>query len=215
MKKGIVWKVVIKSPFAATPSRQSFRLATFFFPPNTTDSIHPTMDPEWYKVYLVKYNIPDKILDPHMPPGRKHHAVFVKTTLGGTGHLHHVIGSISMEAGMPYENKPNHNPFKAKNFHSRELLGYTRRSTHPEKWDSVLGALPTPPRQKAPNPLKEGQYEPFKEQIGDDEFVFYEEGEEHKPLSKCTEWIELHALPALWSNNLIQKSKDEEPSTKA
>lgn len=157
----------------------------------------------WYEVYLIKFNIPDRMKDPHMPPDRKHHAIFVQTKLDGTGHMYHVIGSVATGDGMRYEGRPDYNPRLSLNFHSKELMGYTPTSAVPDRWDSVLSALLTPPLQKAFNPERGGLPEPFKERKGS-EFVFYADGETHKPMWKCNEWVDWYAKPALMSNELLR-----------
>ncbi|KAI5864898.1 hypothetical protein GGS23DRAFT_619607 [Durotheca rogersii] len=156
-----------------------------------------SMAPKFHPVYKVRSKI--AFPDPHMPPGRLHHDIFVETDPEGTGHLYTVVGDITSRGGMVYASKKAANPLGSESFHSRELLGYTPSDTHPDEWDSVLGSLPTPPQQKAPNPARHGRVEPFKQKISDYEYVFYESGEEHRPLWKCTEWIEQYAIPTLRS----------------
>ncbi|KAG5754069.1 hypothetical protein H9Q69_010129 [Fusarium xylarioides] len=161
------------------------------------------MAPEWYPVYKVKYNI--SFPDPHMPAGRLHHAIFVQTKKDRSGTLYHVTGDITSRGGMTYESKKTRNPPQSQTFHSWELLGYTHSDIHPAQWNAVLASLPTPPQQKASNPKKQGQVEPFKEKLGDYQFIFYAPGEEQQPLWKCTEWVEWYAIPALWEHGLIQQ----------
>ena len=105
---------------------------------------------------------------------------------------------------MTYESKKTGNPANSRSFHSQELLGYTYFNTHPGQWNSVLSSQPTPPQQKASNPKKHGQVEPFKEKISDHQYVFYEPEDERRPLWKCTEWVEWYAIPALQAYGLIQ-----------
>ncbi|OBS23267.1 hypothetical protein FPOA_03819 [Fusarium poae] len=159
----------------------------------------------WYSVYKVRSKM--GFPDPHMPPGRLHHAIFVQTTKDEGGMVYHVTGDITSRGGMVYESKPDQNPELSDTFHSLELLGYTSSDNHPDKWNRVLSALPTPPQQKAANPKNGGSVEPFKQKISDYEHIFYAPGEKHKPLWKCTEWVELYAIPALQKNNLIQQKK--------
>lgn len=166
------------------------------------------MAPKWHPVYKVKYTI--ALPDPHMPPGRLHHAIFVQTKKKGSGTLYHVIGDITSRGGMTYESKKTENPAGSRSFHSQELLGYAHSDAHPGQWNSVLSSLPTPPQQKASNPKKHGRVEPFKEKISEYQYVFYEPGEDRQPLWKCTEWVEWYAIPALRENGLIQ---DQTPST--
>lgn len=165
------------------------------------------MSPQWYAVYKVKYRI--ALPDPHMPPGRFHHAIFVEKKKDGSGTLHHVVGDITSRGGMNYQAKKTENPQTSRSFHSSELIGYTSSSWYPEQWESVLRSLPTPPQQKAPNPKKGGRPEPFKEYLGHHQYVFYKEGEEMHPLWKCTEWVEWYAIPALMEGGLILEQVPE------
>jgi hypothetical protein len=161
------------------------------------------MSPTWYPVHKVKYTL--ALGDPDMPPGRFHHAIFVEDKKDGSGTIYHVTGDITSRHGMSYQSKKTKDPEESRTFHSRELLGYTRSDDHPARWDSVLSTLPTPPQQKASNPKKQGRVEPFKQKLGDYEYIFYSPGEERQPLWKCTEWVEWYAIPALWEQGLIQQ----------
>ncbi|KAF5575550.1 hypothetical protein FPANT_11293 [Fusarium pseudoanthophilum] len=157
-----------------------------------------------YSVYKVKSHM--ALPDPHMPPGRFHHAIFVATRKDGSGTLYHVTGDVTSTNGMSYESRESPDPAQLEGFYSKELLGYTGSDVHPEQWDELLASLPTPPQQKASNPRKQGRVEPFKEKVADYEYVFYTDAEERKPLWKCTEWVEWHAIPALRKHGLIRSS---------
>ncbi|CAJ0542989.1 Ff.00g003540.m01.CDS01 [Fusarium sp. VM40] len=106
---------------------------------------------------------------------------------------------------MSYESKKAQDPEESRTFYSKELLGYTYSEGQPAAWDSVLSVLPTPPQQKVGNPNNRGEVEPFKEKVGEFQYIFYSPGEEQRPLWKCTEWIEWYAIPALLEHNLIQQ----------
>jgi hypothetical protein len=160
------------------------------------------MTPNWYPVYKVQYKI--ALPDPHMPPGRLHHAIFVQTNKDGSGTLYHVIGDITSTRGMTYQSKKTRDPATSESFRSRKIIGYTCSDTHPGQWTSVLSSLPTPPQQKASNPSNGGRVEPFKEKVSDYTYVFYKPGEEREPLWKCTEWVEWYAIPALEEHGLVQ-----------
>ncbi|KAI1027719.1 hypothetical protein LB504_011742 [Fusarium proliferatum] len=155
-----------------------------------------------YPVYKVKSHM--VLPDPHMPPGRFHHALFVETSKNGSGTLYHVTGDVTSANGMTYESRESPDPAQLEGFHCKESLGYTSSDAHPEQWNALLASLPTPPQQKASNPRKQGRVEPFKEKIRDYEYVFYTDGEERKPLWKCTEWVEWYAIPALHEHRLLQ-----------
>ncbi|KAG4262388.1 hypothetical protein FPRO04_13371 [Fusarium proliferatum] len=157
-----------------------------------------------YPVYKVKSHM--ALPDPHMPPGRFHHAIFVEINKDGSGMLYHVTGDVTSADGMSYESRESPDPAQLEGFHCKELLGYTSSDVHPEQWSSVLASLPTPPQQKASNPRRQGRVEPFKDKIGNYEYVFYADGEERQPLWKCTEWVEWHAIPALHEHRLLQSS---------
>ena len=80
-------------------------------------------------------------------------------------------------------------------------MGWTAKASYPDEWDTLLSGLRRPPQQKAFNPRRL-RTEPFKERNGNN-FVFYEDGEERKPLWKCTEWTDMVALPELINSGLI------------
>ncbi|KAJ4004039.1 hypothetical protein NW752_010880 [Fusarium irregulare] len=157
------------------------------------------MSSKWYPVLKVKSKM--ALPDPDMPAGRFHHSIFVEHEDDGSGTVYHVVGDVTSKRGMSYESKKTENPEELETFHSKELIGYTNSIN---QWDSVLSALSTPPQQKASNPKKQGKVEPFKDKIGDYEYVFYSPGEERKPLWKCTEWVEWYAIPTLWQHGLFQ-----------
>ncbi|KAF4446729.1 hypothetical protein F53441_9662 [Fusarium austroafricanum] len=156
-----------------------------------------------HPVYKVKSTL--SLPDPHMPPGRLHHAIFVETNENGSGIIYEVTGDVTSIGGMTYESTNAPSPKESENFHSMDLLGYRNLDIPLEKWNSILSSLPAPPQQKVANTKKQGQVEPFKEKISDSEYIFYEPGDEKRPLWKCTEWIEQYAIPALWEHNLIQR----------
>ncbi|KAF4336745.1 hypothetical protein FBEOM_9376 [Fusarium beomiforme] len=160
------------------------------------------MTPTCYPVYKVKSFM--ALPDPHMPPGRFHHTIFVETSQDGSGSRYHVTGDVTSPNGMIYESRESPDPAQLEAFHCKECLGYTTSDVHPEQWNSLLASLPTPPQQKASNPKNQGRVEPFKEKIHDYEYVFYNPGEERESLWKCTEWVEWYALPALQERGFIQ-----------
>ncbi|KAL6866439.1 hypothetical protein ACO1O0_002550 [Amphichorda felina] len=160
------------------------------------------MATERYPVYKVKEDL--ALPDPHMPPGRLHHSIFVKTNDDGSGIPYNVIGDITSRGGMTYECRGAQDPFTSDSLHSKELLGYTPVVNQRENWDDALRSLPTPPQQKASNPQRVGQVEPFKERLESGGFVFYKDGEERQPLWKCTEWTEQYAIPTLLQRGLLQ-----------
>ncbi|KAL8343180.1 hypothetical protein RB601_004496 [Gaeumannomyces tritici] len=105
--------------------------------------------PQYFPVYLVKFNV--AMQDPDIPGPRYHHVVFVETRTDGSGIKFHVVGDITRRAGMTYESKMFRNPESSLAFRSKELLGYTPAENVQSRWDAVLGALPTPPKQKEYN----------------------------------------------------------------
>ncbi|QKD55510.2 uncharacterized protein FOBCDRAFT_39400 [Fusarium oxysporum Fo47] len=123
-----------------------------------------------YPVYKVKSHM--ALPDPHMPPGRFHHAIFVETSDNGFGTLYHVTGDVTSANGMSYESRDSPDPAQLEGFYSKELLGYTGSDVHPQQWSSVLASLPTPPQQKASSPKNQGRVEPFKEKVGGYGYVF-------------------------------------------
>ncbi|EPE33465.1 hypothetical protein GLAREA_06478 [Glarea lozoyensis ATCC 20868] len=67
-----------------------------------------------------------------------------------------------------------------------------------EKVEAALKGLRPPPKQKAYN-LRTGKTEQFRPEGG-----LYEVGEPRPPLIKCTEWIEMQAIPALISAGILK-----------
>ncbi|KAF5528900.1 hypothetical protein FNAPI_14058 [Fusarium napiforme] len=132
------------------------------------------MTPDNYPVYKVKSHM--ALPDPHMPPGRFHHAIFVETSNDDSGTLYHVTGDVTSTNGMSYESRESPDPAELEGLYSKELLVYTGSDVHPEQWIALLATLPTPPQQKASNPKRQGRVEPFKEKVGDYEYVFYNDG---------------------------------------
>jgi hypothetical protein len=101
------------------------------------------MTPNNYPVYNVKSHV--ALPDPHMPPGRFHHAIFVEASKDGSGTLYHVTGDVTSTNGMSYESRESSDPAQVEGFYSKQLLGYTSSDVHPGKWNALLASLPTPP----------------------------------------------------------------------
>ncbi|GJP94470.1 hypothetical protein CBS63078_9245 [Aspergillus niger] len=121
--------------------------------------------------------------DPDLPSPRYHTAIFVETDpVTGSGTIHELTGDITSPEGMYYESKLALRPESIDNFFSRTLLA--------------------PPQQKAFN-VKRMKTEPFQRLSP---LEFYEEGEERRPLVKCTEWVVGKAIPALRKAGLFQAS---------
>ncbi|CAG7987176.1 unnamed protein product [Penicillium olsonii] len=154
---------------------------------------------ETYPVYKVKFKL--SIQDPDMPSPRHHTILFVQTNERPcSGIKHHVTGDIV--TGMHYESVGIDDPAIDDNFFSTELLGHTRSLHYPRNWDDILKSLPAPPKQKAFN-VNTMRTEPVKCW---EPLAFYEAGEARRPLVKCTEWIDRHAVPTLTNAGLIECS---------
>lgn len=151
-----------------------------------------------YPVFLTRFHL--DMQDPHASGPRYHTTIFVASEADGSGVLHQVTGDISSPRGMYYYPSLMDPPEHSETFYSKEQLGVTDASTHPASWRRILNQLPAPPQQKAFN-MKTRQTEPFKTL---NPLVFYESGEERKPLVKCTEWTLDTAVPALKSAGLIR-----------
>ncbi|KAJ5385538.1 hypothetical protein N7517_003449 [Penicillium concentricum] len=151
-----------------------------------------------YPVYKVKLKL--GIQDPDMPSPRYHTILFVQTNAQGprSGIKHHVTGDIV--TGMHYEPAKYDDPETDENFFSKELIGHTRALNYPQNWNDILKSIPAPGKQKAFNKVTM-KTEPVKSW---DPVTFYEPGEPRRPLIKCTEWIEDHAIPILINAGLIQ-----------
>jgi hypothetical protein len=153
--------------------------------------------PEYYNVFLARYTL--AIQDPDTPGTRYHTGIFVATSTNGSGVLHQVTGDVTSPGGMVYTPTSEPAPQDTECFYSVEKLGATPVEKYPEDWEEVLRAIPPPPQQKAFN-VQTMRTEPFKTR---EPLVFYKEGEERRPLVKCTEWTLERALPALRAKGLI------------
>lgn len=158
-----------------------------------------------YPVFLTRFHL--GMQDPHASGPRYHTTIFVASEADGSGILHQVTGDISSPRGMYYYPNLTDPPEHSETFYSKEQLGVTDASTHPDSWRRILNQLPAPPLQKAFN-MKTRQTEPFKTM---NPLVFYEPGEERKPLVKCTEWTLDTAIPALKSAGLIRDIDGSSP----
>lgn len=159
-------------------------------------------EPQTNRVFKVKFKL--AISDPDMPSPRYHTIVFVETNhLGpGSGIKHHVTGDIV--TGMRYESTPIQDPEQDDNLHSKELIGDASMVNYPHNWNNLLGMLPAPPKQKAFN-IATMKTEPVKYWVP---LTFYEPGEPRRPLMKCTEWIEMQAIPALIEKGFLVPTQD-------
>ncbi|PYH30546.1 uncharacterized protein BO87DRAFT_379665 [Aspergillus neoniger CBS 115656] len=154
-----------------------------------------------YPVYIIRTHL--AMPDPDLPSPRYHTAIFVETDpVTGSGTIHEVTGDITSPEGMHYETKLGARPESDENFFSRMLLRMTNAANYPDSWDKVRRELPAPPQQKAFN-IKRMKTEPFKRLLP---LEFYEDGEERRPLVKCTEWVADKAIPALRKAGLLQSS---------
>ncbi|KAK3691148.1 hypothetical protein LTR37_018852 [Vermiconidia calcicola] len=147
-------------------------------------------------VYKVRFKL--AMQDPDMPANitRYHTVLFVETADDGSGHIHHVTGDIT--AGMEYQRRPSPRPQNDESYFNRELLGTVPASRYPADFDIVCSAQPAPPKQKAFN-MSTRRTEPFKP-----DGSFYGSGEPRRSLTKCTEWTEKQAIPALRQEGLIR-----------
>lgn len=91
---------------------------------------------------------------------------------------------------MHYESKISDLSETMETFHSKRLLGPVLASAYPDRTDGICAAQPPPPVQKAFN-IKTMRTEPVK---AGGRFVGL--GECRPRLVKCTEGIELQAVPA-------------------
>ncbi|KAL6404326.1 hypothetical protein AUP68_13714 [Ilyonectria robusta] len=159
---------------------------------------------DFYRVLKLKLKLATQ--DPDMPGPRYHTIIFVETEVKGpgSGMKHHVTGDIVN--GMQYESIPYHISDQWEDLAFKEVIGYTKASTYPTEWDSLLSDLPPPPKQKAFN-IKTMKTEPVKSW---DPLTFYKPGEPRRPLVKCTEWVEQQAIPSLIGQGLVQS--ENQPS---
>lgn len=153
-----------------------------------------------YPVFILKVRL--AMQDPDMPSPRYHTSIFVETGAQGQGSgiKHHVTGDIVQ--GMVYEAQPCHDdPTASEDVHSKVLIGRVDASSYPEAVNALLHTLPPPPKQKAFN-IKTMKTEPVKLWMP---LTFYDSGEAHAPLKKCTEWVEQDAIPALLEHSILEQ----------
>ena len=148
-----------------------------------------------FNVYKVRDG--PVIADPDMPGTRYHTFIYVETDFGGSGFKHHVTGDLV--AGMHYERKKEQRPEESETFHDKQSLGSVTVSAYPACFDSILANLAPPPRQKAFNPATM-RTEPVKP-----DGTFCSNDEARPRLVKCTEWIEVQAIPALYGAGALQR----------
>ncbi|TLD11537.1 hypothetical protein PspLS_11480 [Pyricularia sp. CBS 133598] len=164
--------------------------------------------PKYYAIFLAKFSI--SLNDPDIPGTRYHHVIFVETDpIQGSGIKFHVIGDITRHQGMTYESRGYHNPSNSTTCVAKEPLGYTAADGFQRRWDRLLSALPTPPKQKAYN-IATHKTELVKCW---DPLQFYEPGEERHVPWKCTEWTNEYAIPALWEAKEIVEEIPTDPSS--
>lgn len=89
-----------------------------------------------YPVYLIAYyNVPES-----------HHSIFLQTSVNGSGYLYHVVGRLSDEGGMRYEQKPTTNPESSQRFLSKMLCGSTTLEKA-ELFEQICRSIPVPKQQ--------------------------------------------------------------------
>ena len=138
--------------------------------------------------------------DPLISGVRFHTVVFVETDADGGGYIHHVTGDIASANGMTYQRKPGRSPEQSDTFQRKSYLGQIRVSDYPNRVEQVLQSVPPPPRQRVFNPSTMA-YEQCKP-----DGSLYAPHETRPPYSKCTEWTEQRAIPALQQHGLIHTS---------
>lgn len=149
-----------------------------------------------YEVYKAKYNL--AFQDPEETSTRYHTVIFVATdTNSGGGYIHEVAGDIV--TGMTYQTRRDSAPETSETFHAKECLGLIARDRYPGEVDRVCMALPPPQAQKRFNPGT-ARYEAFKPEDGSS----YAPGECRPRYFKCTEWVEMRAVPALFQTGVLE-----------
>ena len=153
------------------------------------------MSPE-YNVYKVQYTL--GLQDPAFSETRYHTVIFVETSADGGGFTHEVTGDIASAGGMVYGCKHGEAPTDSETFHARALVGRVHAKDYPDQVEAILRSLLPPPRQRWFNPSRLAW-----EQCKSDGTP-YAPGEPRPPYSKCTEWTEQQAVPALLKSGLIR-----------
>lgn len=155
------------------------------------------MSMDQHKVFRVQYTL--ALRDPDVPYTEYHTVLFVESSpKTGDGTIYHVSGDITSRSGMHYQSKPGKRPEDSETYYGKRLLGMTNAA--PERWHEILRDVKRPPQQKEYN-VKRKRTEPFKTLHP---LTFYDEGEPRLSLSKCTEWVDLEAIPTLLRAGLIQ-----------
>jgi hypothetical protein len=158
--------------------------------------------PRSFKVFKVKDKL--DMPDPEETETRYHTVIFVRTSLDGSGWVHHVTGDITN--GMKYERKPGNAPESSEVFHRKDVLGNVQASDYPDAMDRIL--LLQPP----PHPRKAFNIRTYKTEACKPDGTFYGQHEQRPKFFKCTEWVEEKAIPALLQGGIIQL--DHERSVK-
>jgi hypothetical protein len=150
-----------------------------------------------YDVYKVQYRL--GLQDPALSETRYHTAIFVHTDADGAGFIHEVHGDIASGTGMKYGRKHEEAPELSDTFHAKTLLGKVLANDYPGPVEALLHTVPPPPRQKRFDPASMSW-----EQCKSDGTP-YASHETRPPYSKCTEWTEQRAIPALLRAGLIHQ----------
>jgi hypothetical protein len=173
-----------------TPSQQALSAMSIM----ATPSSH-------YEVYKVKYNL--TLQDPEETSTRHHTVIFIATdTNSSGGYIHEVVGDLV--SGMTYRTQRGSQPETSPTFHAKEFLGLVARDRYPGEVDRVCMALPPPQARKRFNP-ETARYEAFNpDDGGGGGGSFYAPGECRPKYFKCTEWVEMRAVPALFQAGVLE-----------
>lgn len=145
--------------------------------------------------------------DPLDPVKRYHEGIFVQMDpLNNTGTLFHVTGDIMAATGMIYQERGGYVPgVSALLYRNTEIGWVSKDDYHSGKFSTILRALPRPTKQQGINfweidPITRKHEIIWTKEDGER----YEPGEQRRPIFKCNEWTNLHAIPALRAAGVLR-----------
>lgn len=156
-----------------------------------------------YRVYRPEFDT--VAFDPLDPAKRYHEGVFIELDAKtGKGTLFHVTGDIISNNGMFYEERRDYASGLSDHLHSFKQIGWVRQvDFHSGRLAALLRDLPRPTKQQGLN----FWVKPYTDLIWTkQDGEPYGSGEPRRPVFKCNEWTNLHAIPALRDAGILRDS---------
>lgn len=164
---------------------------------------------EWFRVFKPEFDM--VAFDPLDPAKRYHTGIYVETNQEGyEGKLFHVTGDIIAANGMIYEERENYVAEELAYLYRYDdtQIGWVLKADyHLGRISSILRALPKPTKQQGINFWEKDPV------TGRHEIIWTKEdgerygpGEQRRPVFKCNEWTDQHAVPALRQAGVLRDS---------